>query len=410
MTHEETDVLVVGGGPGGLLAAETVAGAGFPAILIERDSEIGLRVRTTGGMSLSAMTEFCIPEELYHPIRRVRVCSHREETQFEFDQPIGCVIDVRGVYKHLASRAASKGARVIPGMRALHPLLEGNRVVGCMAMPGDSSEPVEIRAKILIDASGYRSVMSRQALLHSGYGSFGVGSEYDMVAPNCHPDEVVLVVSRTYAPSGYAWVFPWGKGRVRVGVGTLHPDEKININSYLRSFIENAAAFGIDLTAATIAEHHYGMIPADGIAKHLVGDGIMTVGDAAGQANLVTGAGVRTALTAGRLAGTCAVQALLNDRSDRAALQQYERAFKSRYGRHRALGRMVGRRLAKYDNAGLDDIVRLLKTIPGPRFVQLCRSEFSLSDILSWTTWIAKRPSLWPGAVRLGLHALRIVA
>ena len=27
-----------------------------------------------------------------------------------------------------------------------------------------------------------------------------------------------------YAPRGYAWAFPRGNGRVRLGVGVLHPD------------------------------------------------------------------------------------------------------------------------------------------------------------------------------------------
>ena len=62
--------LVVGGGPAGLLAAETIASSGYPVTLVEREAEIGCPVHTSGATALETMHAFQIPESLYHPITR----------------------------------------------------------------------------------------------------------------------------------------------------------------------------------------------------------------------------------------------------------------------------------------------------------------------------------------------------
>jgi len=78
-------------------------------------------------------------------------------------------------------------------------------------------------------------VLLKQSGLDPGFQRFGVGSEYDMFAPHCDQSEAVLIVGGTVAPSGYAWVCPWGHGRVRVGVGVVHPDSSENPERYLDS-------------------------------------------------------------------------------------------------------------------------------------------------------------------------------
>ena len=77
----------------------------------------------------------------------------------------------------------------------------------------------------------------KQAGLAPGFCRFGVGSEYDLWAPQWDQSEAVIAVGSEVAPSGYAWVFPWGRNRVRAGVGVIHPDSSANPDRFLDGFV-----------------------------------------------------------------------------------------------------------------------------------------------------------------------------
>ncbi|HJK18272.1 MAG TPA: FAD-dependent oxidoreductase, partial [Methanocorpusculum sp.] len=55
---EAYDVLVVGGGPGGALAAKAAAEAGLSVLLVEKRPAIGAPVRCAEGIGKEALAEF----------------------------------------------------------------------------------------------------------------------------------------------------------------------------------------------------------------------------------------------------------------------------------------------------------------------------------------------------------------
>jgi len=108
------DVLVVGGGPAGLSAAEAAASGGASVAVLERQKEIGYPVHTSGGSWVADMQALGIPSDLYHPIKHVTFLSPNRKARFEYPDPVCCVLDVRGVYQYLASRAVRAGCRRQP--------------------------------------------------------------------------------------------------------------------------------------------------------------------------------------------------------------------------------------------------------------------------------------------------------
>ena len=52
------DVLVVGGGPGGAVAAKTAAEAGLSVLLVEKRPAIGVPVRCAEGIGKEGLAEF----------------------------------------------------------------------------------------------------------------------------------------------------------------------------------------------------------------------------------------------------------------------------------------------------------------------------------------------------------------
>ena len=256
----------------------------------------------------------------------------------------------------------------------------------------------------MVDASGYRASISKSAGLHPGFTRFGVGAEVELVAPHCDQDEAVLVVGSRYAPAGYGWAFPWGEGRVRVGVGVHHADVRADPRKLLEVFLADAAALGVDLRDAETTEHHHGLIPAEGVPGRFVGNGIVAVGDAACQATLVVGEGIRVSMDAGQMAGEAIVAALRAGATDEAALRPYEEAFRRKYARSLKLGHGLNQRLASFDDAEWVEKLELLAKLPPELIPKLLQSELPLQTALRG---VLARPALWPRAARYAARGFR---
>ena len=368
------DIVIAGGGPGGLAAADAAAKLGASVAVLERNSEIGSPTRTSGGSFISDMKAFGIPRHLYHPVGTCRFLSPNNAAEFKYPEPVACVIDVRGVYQHLAERAIQAGAKVFPATTVLGPIMDGGRVTGARVK---SSRGVEtaISCRILIDATGYRADLLKQAGVITGHQRFGVGAEYDLYAPHFNHDEVVLIVGSSVAPCGYGWAFPWGKNRVRLGVGVIHADSSANPEDYLNRLLENGASFGLDLRGAQPIEFHTGLIPSDGMAGRFVGEGILGVGDSAGQPSALLGEGIRWAIYAGEMAGKVAAEAVAANDCSVKSLSRYEAQWRKRFGANLRIAHEINKRIAGWSDQQWDRGTELLKLFTPDQFEQALRTE-----------------------------------
>ncbi len=388
--HMQADVAVVGGGPAGLAVAGTVARQGKRVILVEKNAEIGSPIHTSGGSSIDELRELGIPDRLWHPIYRCRFISPHNRVVKEYRTPLTCVLDIRGLYQYLAEQAAAAGAQILLKFRADGPLLADGRVVGIRGLDYRQEE-CEIRAKVVADASGFGSVIARKAGVHDEFRRFGVGAEYDLYAPHVDENEAVLAVGNMVAPAGYAWVFPRGGGRVRVGIGIIKPDAGENPRDYLDKIVYDSPGLELGLEGAQPIEYHYGLVPSEGVAKEFVGDGLVLVGDSAGQASTLVGEGIRYAIGAGRLAGRVIVEALEAGDVSRAYLKRYEREWRQKYERSFAIAYEVNQRMARWDDETWDRRLNILKDMTAEQFAQMILSDFRLGTI---ARLIAANPSL----------------
>ena len=69
---ESCSVLIVGGGPAGLTIARWI---GKGAIVVHKDAEIGLPVRTSGGSWKSHIDALGLPASLYQVINTLRFAT-----------------------------------------------------------------------------------------------------------------------------------------------------------------------------------------------------------------------------------------------------------------------------------------------------------------------------------------------
>jgi digeranylgeranylglycerophospholipid reductase len=395
------DVAIAGAGPAGLSAAFAAASDGASVLITEQNSEIGSPTRTSGGSFIRELADLDIPRSLYHPLTRVRFVSPRSSAAFRYDDPVMCVMDVRGVYQHLATLAAGVGVTIWLASRVLDVLRDGGRVTGVRIETRTKSQ-IEVNADVVIDATGYKGHLLRQAGLSPRIQRFGVGAEFDMFAPECDESEAVLVVGSQFAPSGYGWIFPWGAHRVRVGVGVIHPDQSSDPVGLLESFVAGASKLGVNLTGAQPIEYHFGLIPSE-MSESFVGDGILAIGDAAGHASTLVGEGIRWAIKAGRMAGNIAASATKHGDVSASFLSKFQAEWLRQHGRNLRIANMVNRKISKWDDRKWDERTELLGMLTPQEFATALQSDFSLG----WALGVAwAHPRLVKAGFEKMLHRI----
>jgi digeranylgeranylglycerophospholipid reductase len=372
------DIVVAGGGPAGLSAAEAAAAAGVGArvLVVEQNPEIGSPIRTSGGSFIADLEELGIPSHLYQPFRRCRFIAPSHQAAFEHDPPIACGLDVRGLYQFLAERAIAAGAHLRLATTVTGALRDDGRVCGVVVRTAGHAEQ-HIPARVVIDATGYRAAVVRHAGVTPGFSRFGVGAEYDLYAPHHDSSEAVLIVGTAVAPSGYAWFLPWKPGRVRAGVGIIHPDSADAPERYLDTLVAGAHRFGVDLRGAQPVESHHGLIPSEGLVTSYAGDGILACGDSAGQSSTLVGEGIRWVIRAGRIAGDVAADAVRRGDVSRARLGRAVSLWKRDHGRNLRLAYLVNQRISRWTDPQWDRGVALLAKLSPEHFARFLATDFS---------------------------------
>jgi digeranylgeranylglycerophospholipid reductase len=400
------DVIIAGGGPAGLSAAAVTARAGLSTLIVERNAAIGVPLRTSGGSWIDELDALGVPAKFFVPIGRIRVIGPNVEATFDYREPQMCVLDVRPFYQWLAERALRDGAELRLGTRA-HSLLETEgRVIGVSVRAPDGTIS-DIASRVVVDATGYPSVLARRQGLHDGFAAFGVGAEFDLFAPEWDAREALLIVGRDVAPHGYAWLLPYGRGRLRLGVGVGRPQSDADPRALLDHLREQVPALAA-LRGASPIEAHAGIIPlAPPQTTPLSRSGLVVAGDAAGQASALIGEGIRYAIHAGRLAGeTIAAACAAGDLSD-AALAHYPATWRRRE-RNLRFAFEIYRRIVLFDDADWDREIEQLKCLSPEQFAQGLKGDFTLR----WLMGVAPRyagflvsPRLRAGAGRAARRA-----
>ncbi len=386
----DVDVLIVGGGPAGLSAAEAAASRGARTLVLERQNEIGYPVHTSGGSWVSDMQALSIPQHLYHPVSKIYFISPQREVPLTYDPPVACVMDVRGVYQHLAGRAVAAGASIRVRHTVEQTLLENGYVQG-VTTKNHISERITLRAAVTIDASGFSRHIGVRTDLGKAFHRYGYGAEYDLFAPHYPQDELYLIMGSRFAPRGYAWAFPRGNGRVRLGVGVLHPDSDDDARGYLDSIAHELPQLRDPLRDASPIEYHTGLFPSEGPLPSFSRDGLLLAGDSGGHGSTLVGEGIRFAIYAGQMAGAVAAEAVEAEDTSATFLARFDRQWRARFGRDMDISYMINKRIASYSDDQWDNALDLMRRLTPAQMAQALRGDFSAGLVLGV---LARNPGL----------------
>ena len=351
MKLDETEILVVGAGPAGLIAAREAAEKGAEVTVLEEHSEIGIPCHCAGLLSVRGLKAIGVPGEgsfLQNMVRGARFFSPSGLSfTVEKDEAIACVVDRSLFDKSLARQATEAGAqiRLQSRVRRIRRVKAGIVALG---------EQESAKAKILIDAEGASSGIVRAAGLKPlNRDCILPGLQFDLRGVALDPDYVEIHVGRRVAPDFFAWVIPLSEDSVRVGLACKGPRPK----EFLDRFVD--ARFGYENDLERIASRS-GRVIICGPIEKTFGDNLLVVGDAAGQVKPITGGGVILGGICASIAGEVAAQAAKHEDCASEFLGRYETLWKQRLGREFRMTLLARRTLNRLSDKGIDKLFRVV--------------------------------------------------
>jgi digeranylgeranylglycerophospholipid reductase len=375
----ECDIAVVGGGPAGLSSAYAAASEGSKVILFEKDDAIAHNIRTSGVSWIKEMEKLKIPREMYNPIKNFTFISPSNEVTIKGNEFSSCVLDVRRVYQHLAMLAAEAGAKIMVRSR-VYSLFSGPQDK-IMLRANTPLGNLEIKTKLIVDASGFSSVVGRKLGLVKPWRKYGIGAEYECYCDNVDPETWYLMVGKRYSDAGYAWVFPLSKNRIRMGVGVGRPESNFDPVQKLSEMLEKKLKPLDRLENIQPLEFHFGFIPNEGSREITIADRLIIVGDSAGQSNPLVLEGIRYAVEFGRLAGRVGAQSLSKG-SVKSSLNEYERIWKSKVQSRINSAMNIQSRWMSLSDDQWDQEIEMLRHMSSEEFLDFIRAEFTVTKML----------------------------
>jgi len=317
LTPERRDVIVVGGGPAGLLAARDLAASGFSAIVVEEHETIGMPVHCTGVLGMDAFGELDLPRHtILDTVHAARfISADGSSILIDHDRVRAAIIDRGRFDAALAASAAACGARIQAGCRVREIEVDDD---GVRVMTDAGS--VLGRACIIACGANYR--FNRR--LGLGLPRVFVHSAQREV-PFRDADHVEVYLGRQVAAGGFGWLVPFrrnGEALARVGV-MCEARPRV-------AFGQLATCIGRRFGVPTgWDEPRVKVLPLAPVTRTW-SRRVLAVGDAAGLVKATTGGGIYFGLLSGRIAAEVLSVALADDQLSGTRLREYERRWRAR--------------------------------------------------------------------------------
>jgi geranylgeranyl reductase family protein len=338
----EREVVIVGAGPSGSVAAIALAKKGRDVLLLDRQEFPRDKACGDGipAGAVEVLYSLGLEERFraanFYPVNSLLLSSPREyvlEAELTPGKRFGALSYVVPRLRFdalIQEYAVDSGVEFIKA-RVKEAIVEDNQVRGVVARVNGSEE--EIRAKVVIGADGVTSTIARTVRPDKHKDG------HRAVALRCYiqdieelPHKVEFYLYRAILP-GYAWIFPLGEGQANLGLGmrldkfrkdgrTL--EEMVDIFLEMPS-IKKRLSRGGDLQDISVWQLNFG---SQDMKRSC--NGALLIGDAAGLINPLTGGGIHTGLQSAIIAADVIDKGLTEDDVSNKRFQEYESILHSR--------------------------------------------------------------------------------
>ena len=365
-----TDVLILGAGPGGAATALFLAKENIPCIVVDKavfprdkicgDALSGKVVEILNRYDRSFVEKlsldpiqlncwgvtFVAPnlEELSIPFRnKPKKTDEKREIapgfitkRYDFDHFM-----VNEVKKHA-------GVNLMEGVE-IDQFVKTAEGFTC----SDKSGNYIIHAKLVIDGSGAHSQFAKKIgklEVEKEHHCAGLRVYYKGVTGIKEGNYIELHFLKDFLP-GYFWIFPLADGQCNVGVG-MRSDyvgkKRINLKTELNNIIQKYPQLSERFKNAEPVDDIRGYgLPLGSKKRAISGDNYMLIGDAASLIDPFTGEGIGNAILSGYTAAQQAKEAIETKNFSGTALKKYDEAIYRRLGDELSLSYRM-QKLVKY--------------------------------------------------------------
>ncbi len=336
--NKEYDIIVVGAGPAGSMAARFAVEKGVSVLMLEKDRDVGYPVRCGEAVSKAGIKEFITPDEKFIASTINKFCMvapDGTEVVLPLDQ-IGYILERRIFDYELAKQAAKAGAEILTRAYVNGLLFEDGKVSGVKLEYQGKQE--EIKSKIVIAADGVESRVGRWAGIKTHVDFKDMESCVQITASNIDVNEntCYFYFGKDVAPEGYFWLFPKGNSTANIGLGVSGSiGKKKSALSFLNDFMNK------NYQNKPILTQIAGGVPSVVTLEKISAAGIIIVGDAARQVNPLSGGGIVSGMIGGKIGGGIAADSIKSNNLDH--LLSYDKAWHDRLGkRHEIFDKIKG--------------------------------------------------------------------
>lgn len=351
LSMKDFDVAVIGAGPAGSMASKHAAKAGAATILLEEHSEAGWPAQCAGllGREALAESELSTGSFILRGMHGASIFSPGgERLDFKTSESRAWVVDRRLFDRALLDSAVSEGAQLLLRARVREIRRRSDRSI--LALGGGE----EISARVVISAEGVSALLARRAGIPQAQSILS-GAQVEAAFEVEDPEKVEVHLGA--APGLFAWVIPIGDGAARIGL-CAHDRGCMRLRAFLKSKRIRERLLGEPLAI------NVGGLPL-GPPERTAVEGLLAVGDAAGQVKPTSGGGVYPGLVAAKIAGGVAAAASIESDSSEERLREYDRLWREELGRELEIGMRVNRMMNRMSPEELDGLVRYMSERPG---------------------------------------------
>lgn len=322
------DAVVLGGGPAGATAATLLARDGHNVVLLERETFPRFKI----GESLMPETYWTLRKLGMLDVLRRSASTVKASVQFisasgkaskpfyffereDHESAYTWQVERAWFDEALVANARASGVDVRMGASATEVLFESEQAHGVRVVLADGT-PLELRSRVVVDATGLASLVSRQLSLRvrnpelnraSVFGHFENGARDEGI------DEGATLVIHTPGSWGWFWYIPLSENRVSVGI-VAPPARLFGSGAQAAEVLERAIADCEPIRSRLAEARPLGPVRVakdySYRARRVAGDGWVLVGDAFAFLDPIYSSGVFLALKSGEMAAEAVSSAL----------------------------------------------------------------------------------------------------